>query len=130
MARKARSGADTRVLGIGRGSVELEAPWGAVGGDPYSDLLRAVREICEGADRWTFAWVLEPGEYRWELVREGDDVNVTIVDSGGSFDQLLFDGTCRLRELVRAVSTALGSVGSKDVVFLRDWLGRDTGTAI
>ena len=112
------------VLGIGDESVELEAPWGAVGGDPYPDLIRAIREICERADRSALSWVLEPGEYRWEFAREGDNVTVKIVDSGGSFDHVLFDNSCRLRELVRAVSSALTSVdGSED---LTSWLAGDT----
>ena len=119
------------LLGIGDESVELEAPWGSVGGDPYPDLLRAVRGLCEGADRSTCSWMLEPGEYRWELVREGDDVEVRILDAGGTFDEVLFDRTCRLRELVRAVSAAVDSVGSEDVAFLKNWLvGGTSETAI
>lgn len=131
--RKVPSGPEGRlrlgywVLGIGGESVELEAPWGAVGGDPYPDLLRAVRAICEGTDRSTLSWMLEPGEYRWEFGREGDNVEVRILDAGGSFERVLFDSKCRLRELVRAVSSALESIdGNDDVAFLTSWLARDT----
>ena len=116
------------VLGMNGKLVELEVPWGAVGGDPYADLLRAMREIAEGGDQSTFSWSLEPGEYRWELLREDDEVQVRIADSGGSFDELLFDESCRLRELVRAVSSALENIGGReDVVFLKDWLARGVG---
>ncbi|MEZ0293462.1 MAG: hypothetical protein ACAH82_13040 [Solirubrobacteraceae bacterium] len=70
--------------------------------------------------------MLEPGEYRWELVREGDDVEVRIRDAGGRFRSGVVRQQVRLREFVRAVVSALEGVGSEDVEFLKDWLAGGT----
>ena len=43
------------ICGLGGEWVELEAPTGILGGDPYPDLLRAVREITAGAERSTLS---------------------------------------------------------------------------
>jgi hypothetical protein len=114
------------LLAIGDDSIELEVPWGAVGGNPYADLLRAVREVVQGAPRSSCSWLLEPGEYRWELFCEVDDLEIRIVDSGGTYDKLLFDGRCRLREFVRAVASAMVIDANDDLGFLRGWLSRPT----
>ena len=86
----------------------------------------AARGMCEGAGRSTCSWMLEPGEYRWELVREGDDVEVRIRDAGGRFRSGVVRQQVRLREFVRAVVSALEGVGSEDVEFLKDWLAGGT----
>ena len=89
------------------------------------------RGMCEGAGRSTCSWMLEPGEYRWELVREGDDVEVRIRDAGGRFRSGVVRQQVRLREFVRAVVSALEGVGSEDVEFLKDWLaGGASETAV
>ena len=121
------------IFGLGGEWVELEAPTGVLGGDPYPDLLRAVREITAGDGRSVVVWTNEQASYRWDFTRQGDDVDVQITDLYGSFDKPLLGNTVRLRELVRAVTAALerfeanGNLsvlldfeGSDDLAVLRD----------
>lgn len=111
------------VFGIEGHSVELERPWGVVGEHPYRGLLRAVREIAAGAERSAVSWHLEPGEYRWAFTRDAAKVDVLISDFSGTFGQPLLQATCHLRELVRAVVSALDEwERNDDLAYLREWL--------
>lgn len=97
-------------LAIGDGWVEVTASYL---GDALGDLLRAVRELTEGADQARASWDEEPGEYRWIFRRTKANIQVMIlsfrewrgvVDAPDSKGRPLFDAKCGLSDLVGAIA--------------------------
>lgn len=79
--------------------------------DALSDLVLATRLLLEGSDLERVSWAEEPGEYRWVLERDGDDLRIRILtfddlwsglpDSAGAEQ---FDATCPLDAFRAAVA--------------------------
>ena len=85
--------------------------------DALGDLLLAVWMLTEGEVDARCSWDEEPGEYRWLLHRDGDDVDLRVL----CFDELwrnrpddegrtVFSTRVHLRPLVEAVAGAAATV--------------------
>jgi hypothetical protein len=80
---------DYRLVGVGWAEAEVSHGLAAATvtasylADALGDLLRAAGALADGAAEARCAWAEEPGETRWLLAREGDDVDVRIVAYDG-----------------------------------------------
>jgi|SRR4051812_21334126 len=77
-------------------------------------LAEAVINLLSGLDRGICAWEEEPGQYRWVLVREGEQVQITILWFRDSFSTLpdergevVFSALCPLRRFAVQVKNVL-----------------------
>lgn len=85
--------------------------------DALGDLLRAVSDLCVGAEESRCAWAEDPGEFRWILRRAGGAVLVRIVhvttyapEARDDDGHTVWEGSVPLQDLVRAVVDAAQSV--------------------
>jgi hypothetical protein len=86
-------------------------------GDPLNQLTEGVLLLLKGRQREVVRWQDEPGEYRWILEQDGDEVHVTIRSFRDSFSlrrdedgHLLFTTTCRLTTLAGQVRAMCNEV--------------------
>lgn len=77
-------------------------------------LAETVINLLAGRDRATCNWEEEPGQYRWLLVRDGDDVKISILWFSEAFSRLAdergeikFVFTCTLRRFAIQLKNAL-----------------------
>jgi hypothetical protein len=112
-------------IGIGAAHAALTASYLS---DALGDLLHELRRLCALSEPVQVTWMMEPGEYRWLLTPDAEQVHVRIVwfddwdlpeDRGAE----VLTGSCSLDELVRAIasgaSRALHAVGEDD--YNRRW---------
>lgn len=98
--------------------------------DALGGLLAAVRRLIQGEPLTWTAWEEEPGEYRWDFVRIGDEVEVQILaysdqDWARPKDEVgvvMIAGTVSLAALVTAI--AAGARGVLDEHGPDDYLKR------
>lgn len=79
--------------------------------DPLGNLLYALWRLMQGEIETRCSWVEEPGEYRWIMRREGDDVSLRILALASFFPsrpdeagRLIFETRQDLRTFVRAIA--------------------------
>lgn len=82
--------------------------------DALGDLTWAVVALMNGALEQSCEWADEPGEWRWILVRDGDQLDVTILGFKETFSRLgnergllLFQSCCNLRQFAIQVNNQL-----------------------
>jgi len=99
---------------VGERWVELSASYLD---DALGDLLAATRAIAAGGASARASWAEEPGEYRWLLDRDGDELRVRILEyrelwSGRTDEEgeVLLDATCELRAFVAAIAAGARKV--------------------
>jgi hypothetical protein len=105
-------------------------------GEPLEVLTEGVIYLLKGRQHVNVRWQDEPGEYRWILEQDGDEVHVTILGFRDTFSRKrnedgepLFTTTCRLTTLagqVRAMcNEVLRSAAHDPDNRELDWLARN-----
>jgi hypothetical protein len=86
-------------------------------GDPLDQLTEGVLLLLKGRKRVEVRWQDEPGEYRWILEQDGDEVHFTVRSFRDSFSPRrdedghpLFTTTCRLTTLAGQVRAMCNEV--------------------
>lgn len=82
--------------------------------DALGDLTWAVVALLNGALEQSCEWADEPGEWRWIMLRGGDQLNVTILRFEQTFSPLgnergqrLFQSQCHLRQFAIQINNQL-----------------------
>lgn len=116
---------------IGRSGASLSASYLD---DALGDLVRAAVDIAQGATSARISWAEEPGEYRWVLTRNDDQLDVRVLwfDElwGSDPDERGKEGlaaTCTVRAFLLAV--AAGAERVRDDVgtesYRAQWIEND-----
>jgi hypothetical protein len=130
---------DFKLTGSGWATVELEDGASHLTiiashiSDPLADLLHAAWRVLDGEVETRSLWEDEPGEYRWIMRRENDDVVVGVLEfrsahpqQADDLGQQVFETRQNVKTFARAVALGASRTleSSGEAGYSAEWGGR------